>query len=47
MNNQDDITKSLQQAEVWLLEEPDVEIARSHLLDALDEMHYQFEQLEI
>lgn len=42
-----DITSSLQQAEVWLMGDVDTDTARTHLLDALDELHYEFEQLEI
>ena len=43
----DSITGSLEQCEVWLLGEPDTETAKTHLLDALDEMNYQLQQLEI
>jgi hypothetical protein len=42
-----DITQSLQQCEIWLMGEVDVEIARTHLLDALDELHYEFNLLDI
>jgi hypothetical protein len=40
------ITASLQQCEVWLMGDVDTETAKTHLLDALDELHYQFNQLE-
>jgi hypothetical protein len=43
----DTITASLEQCEVWLLGDVDIETAKSHLIDALDEMHYQLNQLEI
>ena len=41
------INKSIQQCEIWTMGDPDVELAKTHLMDALDEMHYQFEQLEL
>jgi hypothetical protein len=40
-----DITRSLQQCEIWLMGDVDTETARTHLLDALDELHYQFNLL--
>jgi hypothetical protein len=43
----DDISQSLEQCEVWLIQDPDVDKAKTYLLDALDEMHYLFTQLEL
>jgi hypothetical protein len=42
-----DITRSIEQCEVWTMGDPDTEIAKGHLLDALDEMNYQLMQLEL
>jgi hypothetical protein len=42
-----DITRSLQQCEIWLMGDVDTDTAKTHLIDALDELHYQFEQLEL
>jgi hypothetical protein len=42
-----DITRSIEQCEVWTMGDPDTEIAKGHLLDALDEMNFQLMQLEL